>query len=121
MDLGVLVGKKMNLSQHCALAAQKANHILGCTQRSVGSRSRKVTLFFHSTLVRSHLEYRTWGPQHWKETDLLDQAQSRAEKMIRGLKHLIYEDRLREMALFILEKRRLWDHLIAAFQYLKGA
>ncbi|KAJ7414822.1 hypothetical protein WISP_81711 [Willisornis vidua] len=56
-NLGLLVDEKLNMSQQRALAAQRANHILGCIKRNVASRLREGILPLCSTLVRTHLEY----------------------------------------------------------------
>ncbi|GAB0205882.1 mitochondrial enolase superfamily member 1 [Grus japonensis] len=108
-EVEVLIDEKLNMSWQYVLAAQKANCVLGCIKNSVTSRSREVILPLYSALVRAHLEYcvQLWGPQYKTDMELLDWVQRRVTKMIRGLEHPSYEDRLRELGMFNLDKA-LW-------------
>ena len=121
-DLGVTFNNKLKSVINVELAVYKAKRMLGFIKRSITSRRKEVILPLYRSLVRPHLEYcvQAWGVYLQKDRVELEKVQMRAVRLIQGLKSDNYFDKLRELGLFSMVRRRLRGDLIECFKILKG-
>ncbi|KAJ7417410.1 hypothetical protein WISP_64598 [Willisornis vidua] len=106
------------MSQQCVKVAKMANGTLACIMSNVASRTKAVIFPLYWALLRPHLKHSVqfWALPFKKYIEVLVRIQS----WFKGLEHTSYEDLLRQLGLFSLEKKETWGDLIALYNYLKG-
>ena len=121
-DLGIIISSDLKPSQHCSEVAKTANKLVGFIGRAFENKSEKVILKLYNSLVRPHLEYcvQFWSPYYRKDIEKLERVQRKITKMIPRLRNISYEERLKELNLFSLSKRRMRGDLIEVFKIFKG-
>ena len=99
--------------------AKEADGILVWVRNGSGTGSHSAPC---SASVRPHLEscVRLWAARHGKDVEVLEKVQRWAARLGKGWENMAYEERLKQLGLFSLGRRRLRGDLIALFQYLKG-
>ena len=121
-DVGVLLHKSFRPSIQCARAAVKANSVLGQLCHGISYRDSTNFIGLYKTFVRPHLEYcsQAWCPWCKGDIETLEAVQRRAVMMVTNLRGKSYEERLAELGMVTLEKRRQRGDLIQAYKVLSG-
>ncbi|KAK4809231.1 hypothetical protein QYF61_012884 [Mycteria americana] len=99
-DLEVWLDSKLTTNQQYTLVARKATSILGSIRKSLGSRCREVILPLYSALLRPHLVYLR------ERHELTGESPVKGDKIIKGVEHLSYEKKLRELGLVPSDRTR---------------
>lgn len=89
--------------------AKKVNAILAYVRSGVASSTRNVVVPSYAAPVGLHLErcFQVWAPHLKKDVELIKRVQGSSMKLVKGLKNESYEELLKELGLFSLEKRMI--------------
>ena len=107
-DLGVYIDKNMDWNYHRTLIVQNAKRVSGWCLSVFHTREKTTMLTLLKSLIRPKLEFccELWHPYLARETNKLERVQRSFTYKIAGMKHMNYWERLEELNLESLQRRR---------------
>ena len=121
-DLGVYFNDSLSFDDHIHIKSKKANSLVGMIRRTFTYLDQHMFKQLFTSVIRPHLEYGgpVWNPHLKKHIQTIENVQRRASKMIPGLSHLRYKERLKKINLPTLVYRRYRGDMIEAFKITHG-
>lgn len=121
-DLGIIVDQHLTFEQHINDKINKANRTMGLIRRSFVDLNKENFIRLYKALVRPQLEFGNviWSPSRKKDITSLENVQRRSTRMVNGLRHLSYQERLKELSLPTLVYRRLRGEMIETYKIARG-
>jgi hypothetical protein len=119
-DVGVYISDDLKWSNQINQAIAKANSKLGLILKTFTSRDKTLMKTLYCSYVRPQLEFAAsvWNPYLEKDIQKLEKIQNRATKTIPELRHMLNEDRNRQLNLTSLRTRRLRGDLIQQLKFV---
>ena len=119
---GILPTNKCHPNEQASEAVKKANRILAIIKRSFSYIDKRVFRQLYKALVRPIIEYGNviWGPSYIGDQKKIEQVQRRATKLVKQIRNLPYQERMRELKLPSLSFRRKRGDMIAIFKMVQG-
>ena len=122
VDLGVTLSENATFSTHISNAVSSAKRFAAWTMRTFQSRKRDVVLLLYKTYVRPRLEYgcAVWSPHLMKDINSIEAVQRSVTAKIEGLENMNYWERIDELGLYSLQRRRERYQIIHMWKIFKA-
>ncbi|CAH8664384.1 unnamed protein product [Dicrocoelium dendriticum] len=119
-DLGISLSSDFKSSENWINATRKGFRMLWMIRRSFGIITNEMFVILFSAFVRPYLEYcvQACPPCLVRDKMTLERVLRVGTKMVQGLRHLSYPDRLLRLQMFSLHYRRLRGDLILTYRIL---
>ena len=119
-DLGVWINTSLKTSRQCTVVYKKTSKILGLLKRIFGQFSKQTLPRLMNTYIRPTMEYaiQAWSPWLQKDIDLMQRIYHRATKVVAGLQHRPYLERIASLNLFDFNYRRFRGDMILVYTIL---